>query len=309
MIFHANGKLLISGEYVVLSGANALAVPTQAGQSLEVFPSSERSKDSGRLMWKSKLLDGSDWFIASFEIDNWRVVHTSDVQVSAHLRSILQAITLRNPAFAEKAEGKLVTTKLEFPRDWGLGSSSTLLHLLGQWGNADPFYLMDQSFGGSGYDLKAAAASGPFRFWRNPKPKSESVELNWPFLDELYFVHLGRKQNSREGIQRYRQKEDAITNEINRISSLTEAFIKAADLQTFEEIIEEHEQIIAGLLELPRAKALHFPKHPGQVKSLGAWGGDFVMLTSGGLSAKALKEKLAASGFKTVIPFREMVLM
>ena len=34
--FYSNGKLLLTGEYVVLDGANALAVPTKYGQNLVV---------------------------------------------------------------------------------------------------------------------------------------------------------------------------------------------------------------------------------------------------------------------------------
>ena len=34
--FYSNGKLLITGEYVVLDGAKALALPTKFGQSLLV---------------------------------------------------------------------------------------------------------------------------------------------------------------------------------------------------------------------------------------------------------------------------------
>ena len=34
--YYSNGKLLLTGEYVVLDGAEALAVPTRFGQNLTV---------------------------------------------------------------------------------------------------------------------------------------------------------------------------------------------------------------------------------------------------------------------------------
>ncbi|MEQ3661167.1 MAG: GHMP kinase, partial [Flavobacterium sp.] len=34
--YYSNGKLLLTGEYVVLDGAKALAVPTKFGQSLSI---------------------------------------------------------------------------------------------------------------------------------------------------------------------------------------------------------------------------------------------------------------------------------
>ena len=46
--FYSNGKLLITGEYVVLDGALSLALPTKYGQSLIV-----ESINDQKLVWKS----------------------------------------------------------------------------------------------------------------------------------------------------------------------------------------------------------------------------------------------------------------
>ena len=35
--FHANGKLLLTGEYAVLDGAKAIGLPTKRGQSLQIL--------------------------------------------------------------------------------------------------------------------------------------------------------------------------------------------------------------------------------------------------------------------------------
>jgi hypothetical protein len=52
--FHANGKLLITGEYFILDGAVGLALPTKFGQSLTVdsLTSSEGLEEKG-ILWKS----------------------------------------------------------------------------------------------------------------------------------------------------------------------------------------------------------------------------------------------------------------
>ena len=55
--FYSNGKLLITGEYVVLDGAKALAVPTKFGQYLEVKPSEKKS-----IYWKSFDSNNQIWF-------------------------------------------------------------------------------------------------------------------------------------------------------------------------------------------------------------------------------------------------------
>ena len=46
--FYANGKLLLTGEYLVLDGAQALALPTKHGQGLII----EERKEKG-LKWES----------------------------------------------------------------------------------------------------------------------------------------------------------------------------------------------------------------------------------------------------------------
>jgi len=46
--FYSNGKLLLTGEYVVLDGALSLAIPTQFGQSLTV-----KEINAPKLIWKS----------------------------------------------------------------------------------------------------------------------------------------------------------------------------------------------------------------------------------------------------------------
>ena len=46
--YQSNGKLLLTGEYVVLDGALSLAVPTKFGQSMHV-----ENIDQPKIIWKS----------------------------------------------------------------------------------------------------------------------------------------------------------------------------------------------------------------------------------------------------------------
>ena len=57
MRLYSNGKLLISGEYVILDGALSLAVPTLFGQYLEIL-----KVDSKYIKWTSKNSNGKVWF-------------------------------------------------------------------------------------------------------------------------------------------------------------------------------------------------------------------------------------------------------
>jgi mevalonate kinase len=171
-----------------------------------------------------------------------------------------------------------ISTRLTFPRDWGLGTSSTLIYTIAQWLRINPYLLLEKTFGGSGYDLACAAAKGPIIFQRkNNKPTSYSVSFNPPFKENLYFIYLGKKQNSREGIARYREKAPTIPPQyFDDISALTQAFLHCTDLYDFEKIIVEHENKVKDIIQLEPVKSLIFHDFWGSVKSLGAWGGDFV---------------------------------
>ena len=60
---YSHGKILLTGEYMVLVGAEALAIPTKVGQSLEFKPN-----DSKTLNWESWDFKNKLWFNATIDI-------------------------------------------------------------------------------------------------------------------------------------------------------------------------------------------------------------------------------------------------
>ena len=63
MNFYSNGKLLITGEYLVLEGAKSLAIPTKFGQNLIVEKIEQR-----QLIWGSFTHTRKCWFEAVFDL-------------------------------------------------------------------------------------------------------------------------------------------------------------------------------------------------------------------------------------------------
>ena len=112
-----NGKLLITGEYLVLDGALALALPISLGQSLE-FTYSEEARDT--LVWKSLDNQGKEWVNKTFSKSAKSSAVSPDDQ-SFHA-------LLEHTVFQDKKLAS-VTCRLAFDRQWGLGSSSTLSRL------------------------------------------------------------------------------------------------------------------------------------------------------------------------------------
>ena len=63
--YYSNGKLLLTGEYVVLDGYEGLALPTIYGQKLLVKTTAEKI-----INWTSYDYNNSVWFKNSYSIDN-----------------------------------------------------------------------------------------------------------------------------------------------------------------------------------------------------------------------------------------------
>lgn len=296
--FHSNGKLLLTGEYVVLDGATALAIPTKYGQSLEI----ETSENKG-IFWESFDENGSIWFEDFFSLENFESKN-KESEISKTVSKILREAQNLNPDFLSKNEGIQVKTTLDFPRNWGLGSSSTLINNIAQWAEVDGFALLANSFGGSGYDIATAQSDAPILYeLKNGNPQFREIHLPWDFTDLLFFVHLNKKQDSKEGIARYRNSSvDEKT--IQTISEISNKLLMCYSLSNFEKLMDVHEQIISEIIQLPTIKERLFADYSNTIKSLGAWGGDFVLAIGIEKDMDYFREK----GFETIIPFTEMIM-
>ncbi|MDC0862504.1 GYDIA family GHMP kinase [Flavobacteriaceae bacterium] len=306
--FYSNGKLLLTGEYLVLEGASALAVPTKFGQDLSV----EKIKEP-QLIWGSFTNTGDCWFEAVFELPKLRLVQAtfnSDSDGSADfIAETLQDILLEsrklNPEFLKSEHGFQVKTNLTFPRDWGLGTSSTLINNIAKWAKIDAFQLLWNSFSGSGYDIANAQYNSPILYEvKNQKPVIQKVDFIPSFSDQLFFVHLNKKQDSKDGIARFKEKREKTNNEIQLVSEISRQLIKQQKLSEFEKLIHEHEKIISSIIELPTVKESIFPDYFGTLKSLGAWGGDFILATGNKDTPQYFKTK----GYTTILRYSDMVL-
>ncbi len=300
--FYSNGKLLITGEYLILDGAKGLALPTKMGQNLIVEDTQTNS-----IHWKSYDADGSIWFedqITFQEINEQN--NNSTKFVKATLLKILQVADSMNHNILSNAKGLTITTELSFPRNWGLGTSSTLINNIAQWFQIDAFKLLDQSFGGSGYDIACAQKNHPITYdLADGKPMVEKVVFKPEFTQNLYFVYLKQKRNSKSAIADYQtNKTNNLSNYIATVNELTQRIIEANNLELFTQLINRHETVLSEILSTKTIKDTLFPDFNGAVKSLGAWGGDFVLV----ISKENPKSYFVDKGYETIIPYEEMIL-
>lgn len=299
--FYSNGKLLITGEYTVLDGAKALALPTVFGQSLSV-----KQNNNEIVSWRSFDSNGTVWIevdLSFEEIKNNSLY--SENPIENRLAEILLEAFRLQPDFLAEKKGYQIETRLSFPREWGLGTSSTLINNLATWLNINPYKLLKNTFNGSGYDIACAQNNSPILYHlNNDEPIAESIDFYPQFHHNLYFVYLNRKQNSKAAIASYYNKQPQLKNTIKSINEITSQILKVKELSQFAYLLEKHEVIMSDVLEMETVKERFFNDFKGVIKSLGAWGGDFVLAVCKDNPTAYFKQK----GFEVVIPYSKMIL-
>ncbi|MBQ4206110.1 MAG: hypothetical protein II662_05580, partial [Bacteroidales bacterium] len=226
-----------------------------------------------------------------------------------NLCKIFQEIKSLNPNILQDKNDYFFTTRLEFDSQWGLGSSSTLISLLSQWANVNPYNLLNRTMGGSGYDIACATASKPITYQLiNGEPIVEEINFKPVFSDKLYFVYQGHKQSSGKEVKSFKEraKNSDFTYEVSEISKISESLVKVTSFEEFCSLLTRHEAIMSRVLEQPPLKA-QYTDFQGVIKSLGAWGGDF-FLAATELSEKEVRDYFDKKGLDVVIKYDDIVL-
>lgn len=296
---HANGKLLITGEYLVLVGAKALALPVRFGQILYV-----EKVENKIINWESSSTDGT-WFTAEFNPETLDVISTVKPVISSGLKKLLLAARKLNPEFLTDETGYKVSIHANYPLSWGLGSSSTLCYLTAQWAGVDAYDLFRLISSGSGYDIACAGQPDLLYYQLLERPPIITPTRAGKALREnTYFVYLGKKQDSRKEVKAFLTNCNYTDKEVEQVSRLASFICQAESASELIHLVDEHEAILCSILKR-KPIVRQFPYFPGTVKSLGAWGGDFAMFVSEE-SPETITNILQQNGFSTVFTFNEI---
>lgn len=260
------------------------------------------------LIWECLDKDGNSWFNSHISLYDFSAVNTTNQDVSDKLQKVLKNAVRLNSEFLSKWNGFKVETQLEFPIEWGLGSSSTLFALMGQWADINSLMLYFKVDHGSGYDVACSSAGQPIMYYANDEEVSYTpVDFNPSFAKNLYFVYLNKKQDSDLGIKSYLKAVKNRKTLVSTITDISKEMSTARDLKTFSSLMEKHEEVISHHTGFQKVKDLHFSDYWGAIKSLGAWGGDFVLAASNKTSVET-RAYFEEKGFSTVLSFDEMIL-
>ena len=303
--FYANGKVLLTGEYAVLDGATALALPTKLGQHMHIEAKETSPSQTPLLHWKAFTPENKIWIEAKFDLKNFDLIDSVFKEIKL-LEILLKEIRHLNPDFIKTENTIHATTTLDFNPHWGLGSSSTLISLIAQWANISPYKLAARALPGSYYDIACANADGPILYrLENSVPHIQKSTFNPAFKHYLYFIYLGKKQDTRAAIENLKNpKPEMLISEINDLTSRIE---KTKTLAAFEMLIKKHEHLISKTINKHPIQETLFSDFWGQTKSLGAWGGDFMLATSD-RGAEATFAYFKDRGYKIGFTYEDLIL-
>ncbi len=298
--YYSNAKLMISGEYLVLHGATSLVVPLKVGQHMQVSVAGSEAK----IRWNAREM-GKHWFFAEIDSDTWSIERTNDPIIAGNLLKWLRETAALNPSlFGRYFE---IKTDMGFNRDWGFGSSATLTVNLAQWAQIDPFELHFRISEGSGADVAAALSDGPVLYRLiNNKPHYRRVNFAPSFLNMLWLVYTGKKQDTQASIKQFKNSSTPTARDLKRLDEITLEMISCSHLREFAHLMAEHEKCLSGIRNIPSLKE-RFSDFAGELKSLGAWGGDFIMAASE-QEEESIKEYFLKKNMQVLFSLDQIIL-
>lgn len=289
--FYAPGKVMLCGEYTVTIGQEALALPVQLGQWMRVWEF--EMKDEWKLVWQSQAVDGQAWWNMSFSLEQFLVEpdtlfqEFADDAIALNLLKLLQQLPMKTWTPGKSVR---IETQLQFPREWGLGSSSTLCALLAQWAHADAQQIQKNVWGGSGYDVAIATVGKPLVYWiQHEEPQWAEWRLAADLSQNWWILMPGTKQNSRDSLNLVKERLQELQQEpfiMHQLKQIIDRIKMAEDVPTLEAGLEMYQAILGTMLELetPYQQWGWQPVRGGLCKWLGAWGGDMILVNENYLS-------------------------
>jgi len=299
MLFKSNGKILLTSEYLVLDGAKAIALPSKLTQDLYV-----EQCDKEIIEWQGIDEKGNVWYEENFYLKNNELVYSAEKNNTSEKLLLLFNHILKTREVKDILGNKF-STKLNFKREWGLGTSSTFVNNLAKWANIDPYRLLFSAFKGSGYDIACCDVNNPIIFEKKQNSINvKNITFNPPFIENIFLIHLDKKQNTQTSITNYLRTKSEKNDLIKRINLISEEMLQCKNLNHFEDLIVEHESIISQAISQEPIQKLTFNDYNlGKIKSLGAWGGDFILVTSKNNDLSYFNNK----GFETTLKLSDLV--
>ena len=120
-----------------------------------------------------------------------------------------------------------------------------------------------------------------------------------------WLAWLGHKKDTASDLREMKQVFSLAGEEIRWFTEISRSMVSCKELHEFRTLMEAHETRLSGLLgRAPLSE--RFGEMEASVKSLGAWGGDFILIASA-IEEDELVKRLESFGLQSVYRFKDLV--
>ena len=120
-------------------------------------------------------------------------------------------------------------------------------------------------------------------------------------------MYSGQKKKTATEVSSFLNKKNVPDHQIAEMTHLSEEFATCCLQSDFNLLIRIHEKLIGQIIGQVPVKEKFFADFDGEIKSLGAWGGDF-MLVSTRLTFQKTKKYFENKGLTTLFKWDELIL-
>jgi len=288
--YFATGKVMLTGEYLVMNGFDCIALPSKLGQWMHVWDFETPQGSPDFIIYQAKDINDNVWFETKIILPNFEIMDPAQVE-NIQVDRLVGILKMADVEFWQEGKSYRIETQLEFERVWGLGSSSTLVKLFADFLHLDPLNIQFEIFGGSGYDVAIAQLQKPMVYSLTPDNSNWKYwKLDKSLTENWHVVFYGEKMDSRSSVSAVQDalndiaEDDFYTAQFDKILEMSKS---ATDIISLESSLEMYQMLLAQALFMPTTYDLLGikPVNKGLCKWLGAWGGDMILINQAILDA------------------------
>jgi hypothetical protein len=297
--YHSNGNLLLTGEYLISQGAEAIALPLKKGHTLAVTPIHGK-----KIIWES-VYNQETKTKTILKSDDFEITQTNNENSAKFVQHILRKAMDHLPSLSH-LPGYHVKAFHDYPEFLRFGSESALIANITNWFNINPFRFSREISPGLQYGIACAKSNKPILYQlTNKYPDYREINLDLPFKENIYIVYTGHNPdsyNKKKETQKYPDHHEVFP----KIREINKRIIKSRAHEEFENALLEHEKLLSGVLTKERLQERIFQDFPGIIKPLNEWNGELILVTWKG-DKNELHEYFAPYNIQTIFSWDELV--
>jgi|GEM_PF-2498310 len=297
--YHSNGNLLLTGEYLISQGAEAIALPLKKGHTLAVKPIHGKN-----ILWES-VYNHETEIKVRFTSDDFQIIQTDNENSAKFIQQVLSKAMDYLPSLSQ-LPGYHVKAYHDYPEFLELGCESALIANIANWFNINPYRFTRDISPGLEHGIACARSNKPILYQlTNKYPDYREINLNLPFKEKIYIVYIDHNSDLSDRGKQTQEFHDH-HEVLPKIREINKRIIQSRSLEAFENILLEHDNLLAGLLKEQRLQERIFQEFPGLIKPLNEWNGELNLVTWKG-EKNELEEYFAPYNIQTIFSWDELV--